>query len=79
MRRLLIAAISLYQSTLSPDHGPQRRRYPHGYCRFYPSCSEYAKEAINQHGAASGTRLALKRLVRCHPWSVGGLDPVPRR
>lgn len=78
MRQVLIAAISFYQATLSPDHGPRRRLYPHGFCRFYPTCSEYAKNAIQQHGATAGSWLAVKRLVRCHPWSAGGLDPIPR-
>ncbi len=78
MRQLLIAAIALYQATLSPDHGPRRRLYPHGFCRFHPTCSEYAKQAIHQRGALVGTRLAFQRLVHCHPWSAGGFDPVPR-
>lgn len=77
MRHLLIAAIKFYQVTLSPDHGPRKRLYPAGYCQFHPTCSEYAKIAIHQHGAGPGMWLALKRLVRCHPWSAGGLDPVP--
>lgn len=47
-------------------------------CRFYPSCSQYALEALEVHGAAKGTWLAIRRVGRCHPWHVGGLDPVPR-
>lgn len=46
-------------------------------CRFYPSCSAYALEALEQHGAARGSWLAVKRVGRCHPWHEGGLDPVP--
>jgi putative membrane protein insertion efficiency factor len=46
-------------------------------CRFYPSCSQYAVEAITTHGAVRGSGLALRRLGRCHPWHDGGLDPVP--
>ena len=46
-------------------------------CRFYPSCSDYAREAIERHGALHGTRLALWRIGRCHPWHPGGHDPVP--
>ncbi|HSO96888.1 MAG TPA: membrane protein insertion efficiency factor YidD [Acidimicrobiia bacterium] len=48
-------------------------------CRFYPSCSAYALEALAEHGAARGAWLAARRVGRCHPWHVGGLDPVPRR
>jgi hypothetical protein len=61
--------IRIYQWTLSPMLGPR--------CRFYPSCSCYAHEAIRRHGALVGTWLAVKRLSRCHPFSAGGYDPVP--
>ena len=46
-------------------------------CRFHPSCSQYAVEALNEHGAVRGSGLALRRIGRCHPWHAGGLDPVP--
>lgn len=46
-------------------------------CRFYPSCSHYAAEAVTQHGAVHGSWLALRRILRCHPWGDGGYDPVP--
>jgi putative membrane protein insertion efficiency factor len=61
--------IRVYQLTLSPMLGAR--------CRFYPSCSCYAHEAIERHGALAGTWLAAKRLARCHPLSAGGYDPVP--
>ena len=61
--------IRVYQWTLSPMLGAR--------CRFYPSCSCYAHEAILRHGALTGTWLAAKRLLRCHPFSPGGYDPVP--
>lgn len=61
--------IRLYQWTLSPMLGAR--------CRFYPSCSCYAYEALARHGAVRGTWLAAKRLSRCHPFSPGGYDPVP--
>ncbi|NBR29454.1 MAG: membrane protein insertion efficiency factor YidD [Betaproteobacteria bacterium] len=71
MKRLLLIAIRLYQLCLSPFVG--------GQCRFYPSCSAYASEAIDTHGALRGSWLALRRLLRCHPWHPGGVDPVPPR
>ena len=48
-------------------------------CRYYPSCSRYAAEALKRHGACAGTALAVGRLLRCHPWSGHGIDPVPER
>jgi len=69
MRRLLIALIGVYRYLISPLLGNN--------CRFYPSCSEYAQQAIREHGAAYGTFLAARRLSRCHPWHEGGVDPVP--
>ncbi|WP_333839598.1 membrane protein insertion efficiency factor YidD [Pelomicrobium sp.] len=69
MSRLLIVLLRAYQIGVSPLLGPR--------CRFTPSCSEYAREAIQRHGAGRGTWLALKRLARCHPFHAGGYDPVP--
>jgi uncharacterized protein len=67
---LLGRLVRLYQ--LIPRVGPPR-------CRFYPSCSSYALEALRVHGALRGCWLAARRLGRCHPWNPGGLDPVPPR
>jgi len=75
-RRLVLNLLRLYQHTLSPDHGWGRFIYPTAGCRFYPSCSAYAYEATEQHGVWLGLWLTTKRLVRCHPWSHGGYDPV---
>lgn len=69
MRGLLLLLIDAYRATLAPLVG--------GYCRFVPSCSVYAEEAIRRHGAAQGARLALLRILRCHPLHSGGFDPVP--
>ncbi len=69
MSRLLIGLIKLYQYTLSPFFGQQ--------CRFSPTCSQYAIDAINQYGGFKGFYLSLKRLARCHPWHAGGHDPIP--
>lgn len=67
--QLLRGAIGVYQYAVSPLLGPR--------CRFHPSCSEYACEAIAAHGAAKGSLIAAKRLLRCHPWGGSGVDPVP--
>jgi len=67
--RLLLAGIALYRCTLAHVLG--------GHCRFHPSCSVYAAEAIRLHGSRRGVGLALRRLARCHPWGGGGEDPVP--
>ena len=66
---LLLALVHLYRVFLSPFLG--------GACKFYPSCSQYAQEAIALHGAKHGSWLALKRLGRCRPFTKGGFDPVP--
>jgi putative membrane protein insertion efficiency factor len=67
--QLLLLGIDAYRALLAPLVG--------GYCRFTPSCSLYAAEAVRRHGARRGSGLALRRLVRCHPFHAGGYDPVP--
>ena len=69
LRALVITLIRIYRYLVSPFFGQA--------CRFYPSCSEYAAEAIKTRGVAKGTWLALRRLARCHPWHAGGHDPLP--
>ncbi|KKU12935.1 MAG: hypothetical protein UX17_C0032G0003 [Parcubacteria group bacterium GW2011_GWC2_45_7] len=78
MRLILLtfshALITLYQKVLSSDHGPLRYFVSAPRCKFLPTCSEYAKKSLQKHGILRGTALTLGRLLRCHPWSKGGLD-----
>jgi putative membrane protein insertion efficiency factor len=69
MRALLLALLRAYQYAIRPLLGAN--------CRFYPSCSDYAREAIERHGAGKGSWLTARRLARCHPYHPGGFDPVP--
>jgi hypothetical protein len=69
IRRLLILLVRAYRLLVSPLLPPA--------CRFYPSCSRYAETAVARHGALRGSWLAARRLVRCHPFHPGGIDPVP--
>jgi len=69
--RALVALVSSYRRFISPLLGAR--------CRFHPTCSAYAQEAITQHGVGRGASLALRRIARCHPWNAGGIDPVPER
>lgn len=70
-RLALMGAVRLYQMTISPLLGPR--------CKYYPSCSHYGYEALRTHGAVIGTLLAAWRVLRCNPWSHGGVDDVPAR
>jgi putative membrane protein insertion efficiency factor len=69
VQSLLLVLLRAYKLAISPWLGDR--------CRFFPSCSDYAREAIQYHGAARGSFLALRRLCRCHPFTAGGYDPVP--
>lgn len=69
LQKILIGVVQAYRWFLSPWLGSA--------CRFTPTCSAYALEALQQHGAGRGSYLAARRLVRCHPWCDGGHDPVP--
>ena len=70
MTKLLVFLIKGYQLALSPFFGQQ--------CRFTPTCSHYAIEALQSHGTAKGVFLSVKRILRCHPWQAGGQDVVPK-
>ena len=69
VKQLLLIFIKFYQFFISPLTGRN--------CRFYPTCSAYAFEAVAKHGSLRGTALAVKRVLRCHPFHAGGYDPVP--
>ncbi|WER46013.1 membrane protein insertion efficiency factor YidD [Cupriavidus sp. WKF15] len=69
MKRILLALLRIYKIALSPYLGSR--------CRFWPTCSDYARDAVIRHGAARGSWMAACRLCRCHPFAQGGYDPVP--
>jgi putative membrane protein insertion efficiency factor len=70
MKSALLAGLACYRALARPLLAP--------CCRFYPSCSDFAREAIERHGALRGTLMALSRLLRCHPFHPGGFDPAPK-
>ncbi len=69
MKYVLIGLLKAYRFAISPLYGQ--------VCRYHPTCSAYALEAVQTHGAVRGTWLAMRRVARCHPWAAGGFDPVP--
>lgn len=69
LARVIAGFLRLYRKVVSPIYGD--------VCRYYPSCSAYALEAVETHGSLHGSYLAARRICRCHPWSAGGVDPVP--
>lgn len=69
MKKILIFLVKCYRKYISPLKRP--------CCRFYPTCSQYALEALTKYGALKGSWLALRRILKCHPWHEGGIDPVP--
>jgi putative membrane protein insertion efficiency factor len=71
MKYLLIFIVKAYQRLISPLLGPR--------CKYYPTCSSYAVESLKRHGALKGTALAVWRVLRCNPWSLGGIDYVPEK
>lgn len=75
-QRVVVWLVRIYQKTLSPDHGPLKRLYPHGFCRFYPTCSEYTAQAVEKYGVINGLSRGVWRVLRCNPWNEGGVDEV---
>lgn len=71
--------IRVYQKTLSFDHGWLSTLYPQGFCRFYPTCSEYGYKCMESHGVTKGSVLTLWRILRCNPFSKGGIDEPPKK
>jgi len=74
-RKTIVMVITLYQHTLSPDHGPLKHLYRYGYCRHEPTCSEFGKRMVTERGAVIGGFLTIMRLLTCHPWK----KPSPER
>ena len=70
MKKILIALVRFYRKNITPYKGGAT-------CRFVPTCSQYALEALEKYGAVKGSLLAIRRILRCHPFSAGGYDPVP--
>jgi hypothetical protein len=75
-KKITLRLIRLYQKTLSFDLGWFSARYPYGYCRFYPTCSEYSHQAIEKYGLIKGGFRGFWRLLRCNPFSKGGIDSL---
>lgn len=71
MKYVLVALLRMYRFAISPLYGD--------VCRYYPTCSAYALESVQVHGAVKGSWLSVRRLARCHPWAAGGFDYVPPR
>ncbi|MBD3245171.1 MAG: membrane protein insertion efficiency factor YidD [Candidatus Moranbacteria bacterium] len=78
-KKIFLTLIKIYQKTLSLDHGFLGKLTPQRACRFQPTCSQYAYESIDKFGIFKGFFLATKRILKCHPFSKGGLDKVPDR
>jgi len=76
-KNIAIAIVTLYQKTLSPDHGLFKSLYPYGYCKHYPTCSEYTKQALDKHGLVKGGFYGALRILRCNPWAESKVDPIP--
>lgn len=77
-RLFFMMMIRIYQRTLSFDHGLMKLFYPNGFCKFHPTCSEYGYKCFQRHGIIKGGILTIKRVLKCNPFSSGGLDEPPK-
>ena len=75
-RHIAVKILKIYQKTLSFDHGIFKFLYPNGFCRFHPTCSDYAIEAVEKYGFLRGGVKAIWRVLRCNPFNSGGFDPL---
>jgi len=75
-RLFFIGLIRAYQVTISPDHGIFKYKHPYGYCRHYPTCSDYTIQAIEKYGCFTGIYKGLIRIIKCNPFSSGGIDKL---
>jgi hypothetical protein len=74
IKKIVVFLINTYQLFFSPDTGIFKKRFP--TCRFVPSCSEYTRQAVIKYGACKGIAFGIKRILKCHPWHSGGIDPL---
>lgn len=78
-RLIFCLIIRIYQKTLSFDHGPLKKFFPYGYCKYRPTCSDYCHDSIKQKGVFKGVLKCSYRVMRCNPCSKGGYDPVNKK
>ncbi|MDD4290117.1 MAG: membrane protein insertion efficiency factor YidD [Patescibacteria group bacterium] len=76
MKNIFLFLIRIYQKTLSPDTGWNSFKHPYGFCKHYPTCSNYSYEAIEKYGIIKGAFLSIIRIIKCNPFSKGGYDPL---
>jgi uncharacterized protein len=76
LKKIVLALIRGYQISLSPDHGWFKSLYPYGFCKFHPTCSQYAYEAIEKFGVVKGSWVGFKRIIKCNPWSEPRVDSL---